>query len=127
MAALALCADDVAFYPPGVSPFTTARRLHGKAAYLAYLARSTSHYTVVCFSDVHLYPRAKGLAARYLCRWVTVEDTRERQAGTAHFHVAGERIAQIGVRLGPTALQGCRGHGSTAHAGWCLVAARAGD
>jgi CheY-like chemotaxis protein len=82
-----------------------------------YLARSPRHYSLVCLADLHLYPRAKGLAAHYLCRWLTPEDTRERLMATAHFHFAGERIARIGIRLGPTTLHAQQRHAGASHAG----------
>jgi CheY-like chemotaxis protein len=99
MSALALCIDRVRYYPPAASPIIAARALEGKDAYLAYLVYAAHFYSVVQFSDLRLYPIPKGLAVRYLCRWVTPEDTRERAVGTTLYHFAGERIAQVGTRL----------------------------
>jgi ketosteroid isomerase-like protein len=99
MSALALCANHIRYYPPAASPLITARALEGKDALLAYIVCAAHCYHLVQFTDLRLYPIPKGLAVRYLCRWVTPEDMRERQVGTMLVHFAGERIAQIGTRL----------------------------
>jgi hypothetical protein len=57
------------------------------------------YYHLVQFTDLRLYTIPKGLAVRYLCRWVTPEDMRERPLCTMFVNFVGERIAQIGTRL----------------------------
>lgn len=99
MSALALCTDQIRYYPPATSPVSSARAMEGKDAYLAYMMCSAQFYPFAQFDELRLYPIPKGLAARYLCRWVTPEDVRERQVGTAIFHFVGEQIAQIGSRM----------------------------
>jgi ketosteroid isomerase-like protein len=99
MGALALCADEIRYYPLSTSPAIAARLVGGKDAYLAFLMRAAQHYTLMRFTDLRLYLTPKGLAARYICHWVTPEDTRERRMVAALFRFAGERITCIGARM----------------------------
>lgn len=98
-ALLALCTEDVVYYPPHASRMTTSRRLVGKDALRDYSARAATHYRSVSFRDLRLYDVPKGLAARYTGYWVTPEDRRHQASHTMFFRFEGELIARVGVSV----------------------------
>ncbi len=91
----AICTDEVIYYPPAQTPFTSARKVMGKGALRAHLDRSARQFPFHVEEKI-LYPRRKGLAARYMmCRSRPGVFT-ERHTGSILFHFAGERICAIG-------------------------------
>jgi CheY-like chemotaxis protein len=97
-ALLALCTDDVAYYPPGTSVVAQARRLRGKAALHAYSKRAAAYYTQNVFTDVLIYAQPHGLIARHTSHWITPDERWHRAAGATLFHFRGRKICQVGVR-----------------------------
>jgi CheY-like chemotaxis protein/ketosteroid isomerase-like protein len=97
-ALLALCTDDVAYYPPSTSVAWEARRLRGKAALRAYSQRAAAYYTHNVFTDVLIYAQPHGLIARHTSHWITPDERRHRAAGATLFHFRGMKICQVGVR-----------------------------
>jgi CheY-like chemotaxis protein/ketosteroid isomerase-like protein len=97
-ALLALCTDDVAYYPPSSSVAWEARRLRGKAALHAYSKRTAAYYTRNVFTDVLIYAQPHGLIARHTSHWITPDERRHRVTGSTLFHFRGRKICQVGVR-----------------------------
>ena len=97
-ALLALCTDDVAYYPPSTSVAAHARRLRGKAALRTYAKRAAAYYTHNVFTDLLIYAQPRGLIARHTSHWITPDEHRHRVAASTLFHFRGEKICQVGVR-----------------------------
>lgn len=98
-AVLALCTEEVAYYPPANSRITTERKLSGKAAYRAYLAASIPQYPGYVCQEVMTYARPKGLAVCYRYGWLPRGAAPAYGVGNVLFHFEGDLISQIGVHL----------------------------
>jgi CheY-like chemotaxis protein len=96
---LALCTDDLMYYPPAYSAFTRAGKLTGKAAYRDYLTAVLHRLTDARCEDVTIYARPRGLAAQYRSCWITYKGIRQCLAAVLLFHFRDEHISQIGFRF----------------------------
>jgi DNA-binding response OmpR family regulator len=94
-----LLMDDITYYLPSHLAFPPGGKVRGRAAYLAYLLEAFNRYRDPAFDEVLLYPRPRGIAARYCLHWRATDGTRQQMAGATLFHFQGDRIRQIGIRL----------------------------
>lgn len=95
----ALCAEDVAYYPPLDSRFARMRKLTGRRAFYAYVEEATRHVAFRLLQE-GIYPRRKGLMALYEMRSLLPgSDTPQHMQGVTLFHFQGESISQLGVRF----------------------------
>lgn len=97
-----LCAPDVRYTMPKADAPPLV--IEGIAAYSAYVAARRADFPGVHFEDVFVYALARRLAARYTMCWRQPDKTPASVAGSACFHFAGGRIAQIDLELGPVPL-----------------------
>jgi CheY-like chemotaxis protein/ketosteroid isomerase-like protein len=93
-----LCTEDVVYYPPGDDLPPSARKIKGKAAFCAHLEQLAQHMAFRIEEEL-VYPRRKGLAARYMNHAVGADSTTEHYTGAILFHFAGECIRQIAVSV----------------------------
>lgn len=108
-AALMLCADEVAYYPPADSPLATTRKIVGKAALRAHMQEGHRQISRSHFDEILISGQPKGLAAQYRGRWRLRDGTERRISGALLFHFEGERISQIGLRISPAHLRALPG------------------
>ena len=100
---LALCADDIEFWPPDAQPVL------GRTAVLAQLVRGTRRIHGIEISD----RRIRGsdeiayLTARYKTAFSTAEDSTPRQALGSHLWILQKRAGSWLVTLVSWSLWGC--------------------
>jgi ketosteroid isomerase-like protein len=103
---LALCADDIEFWPPDAQPVL------GRTAVLAQLVRGTIRIHGIEISD----RRIRGseeiayLTARYKNAFSTAEDSTPRQALGSHLWILQKRAGSWLVTLVSWSLWGCTGN-----------------
>jgi len=103
---LALCADDIEFWPPDAQP------LLGRTAVLAQLVRGTTRIHGIEISD----RRIRGseeiayLTARYKTAFSTAEDSTPRQALGSHLWILKKRAGSWLVTLVSWSLWGWTGN-----------------
>ena len=103
---LALCADDIEFWPPDAEPVL------GRTAVLAQLVRGTTRIHGIEISD----RRIRGsdeiayLTARYKTTFSTAEDSTPRQALGSHLWILQKRAGSWLVTLVKWSLWGCTGN-----------------
>ncbi len=95
--ALALCSDEIEYYPPPHSVVTEARQVRGKRQLLAYIQATA--YTHARFTDVRVYASPKGLICPFTMAWISPEDERRQVAGRVYFRFTETQISQLGVRV----------------------------
>ena len=100
-ALLAVCTDEVIYYPPTYSLSARARKIVGKAAFRAYLEGAYRQVTRSQFDEVMIYKRPRGLVAQFQGRWFLHDGNDRRLSGVLHFRFTGERIRQLGLRINP--------------------------
>src|SRR5579871_75306 len=93
-----LCTEGVVYYPPGHDLPPSARKITGKDAFSGHLEDSVQQIAFRVEEEV-VYPRRKGLAARYMMHAIGAQSVTEHHSGAILFHFAGERICQIGVSV----------------------------
>jgi CheY-like chemotaxis protein len=99
--ALALCSDEIEYYPPPHSFVTEARQVRqvrGKRQLLAYIQATAATYTHVRFTDVRAYASPKGLICPFTLAWISPEGERRQVAGRVYFRFTGTQISQLGAR-----------------------------
>jgi CheY-like chemotaxis protein len=94
---LALCTEDVVYYPFAAPGATTARRMRGVATLQNILAAIGRSARSQVFLHRYYAMLPKGLMARYLRLWTTPEGERRREVEVAYFHFRGEQICQVGM------------------------------
>jgi len=103
---LALCADDIEFWPPDAEPVL------GRTAILAQLVRGATRIHGIEISD----RRIRGsdeivyLTARYKTTFSTAEDSSPRQALGSHLWILQKRDGSWLVTLVSWSLWGCTGN-----------------
>lgn len=97
-ACLALCGDDLVFFPPNQTPFAEKEAISGKAAYRAHLEQGLLLVPGFRFEACYFYALAEGTAMRFEESW-SIGDGRARMLATMIFGFTGERISRIGVNL----------------------------
>ncbi len=95
--ALALCMDDLAFYPPRLGMTRPARRLDGKTAALDYLQKAARRTTLLALTSLLIYSSPRGLVARWTGVWGLTNGSSLRRVSTTTFRFRGERISQVGL------------------------------
>jgi CheY-like chemotaxis protein len=90
-----LCTKDLAYFP-STTALATQRKIQGLRAYLAYAEAARHTMPASRYSNIMLFARPKGLAARYQVSWLPPDDMPRQMTGSTLFHFRGERIAQIG-------------------------------
>jgi CheY-like chemotaxis protein len=98
-AALALCAEDVRFYPWIMPPYPAARPTTGRAAVRAYIEEMAGY-----FHDLHaeigqVSACPHGIAVRIRADWLAADGVRQQQMVAFCFQISGEHISQIGIPL----------------------------
>jgi hypothetical protein len=68
-ALVALCTEEVQWYPWLVPPYPRAHPVMGRAAVRAYLEEATAYLGAYQIDVVHLYPCPHGVAVRALLHW----------------------------------------------------------
>ena len=103
---LALCADDIEFWPPDAQPVL------GRTAVLAQLVRGTTRIHGIEISE----RRIRGsdeiayLTARYKTTFSTAEDSTPRQALGSHLWILQKRAGSWLVTLVSWSSWGCTGN-----------------
>ena len=93
-----LITEDFTYHPPLRRLASTASRVRGMAALIAYLQESLTRYQGVSFDEVLFYPRPKGWAMRYSSHWTIPDGTRQNLAGALLIHFRGEQIHRVGIQ-----------------------------
>ena len=96
---LALCTNDVRYYPPPASMGTPPRRLQGQSALRAYVEAAAQHAHQVSFADLRLSARPKGLVAQYTSQWLASDGYWQQRDVRLLFRFVGESIDQVGVQV----------------------------
>lgn len=97
-ACVALCHEDVRYYPSPGSPFDRQQDVFGRTALLEQLAYNTQVAPDFHYESYSLYGRPDGIAVRYLATIATPEG-RKPLVGSILFQVAEGQVIQIGYRL----------------------------
>ena len=100
---LALCADDIEFWPPDAQPVL------GRTAVLAQLVRGTTRIHGIEISDrrIRCSDEIAYLTARYKTTFSTAEDSTRRQALGSHLWILQKRAGSWLVTLVSWSLWGC--------------------
>jgi DNA-binding response OmpR family regulator len=97
-ACVALCREEVRYYPSANSLFDRKQEVIGRAALLEQFAHNQTAAPDFHYESCYFYGRPEGIAARYLAT-IAAPEGRRRFAGSFLFQFAGEQIAQIDYRL----------------------------
>jgi CheY-like chemotaxis protein len=97
-ACVALCAEDVVFFPPAHIPCAGQAEVRGRAAYREHLVTGLKLMPDFRFEAYRIYPRPSGLAMRFEESWA-IPEGRARMTASLIFELEGEQIKQIGARL----------------------------
>jgi CheY-like chemotaxis protein len=100
-AALAVCQEEVQWYPWLVPAYPAMRAVTGRAALRALLKEMRPFFRDLCLEVVHLYPCPHGIAARLLVRWRTAEGTCQQQMVCWCVQVSGKQISRVGIPRPP--------------------------
>lgn len=98
-ALLDLCVEDVICYPPQDSVVSCGRKLEGKAAVRAYIEAAAVHYQNLAFADFAIYPRSRGLIARFTTIWLGLDDRPHQATTTLRLCFLDDRIRQVSLRV----------------------------
>lgn len=95
---LALCHEDIRFYPPAGTTPAASTEVIGRAAYRQFVEASLARFAEVHFRDHQLYPAPHGdLALRYTFQWRAQDGTQQQRTAGTRFQFVGARISQIGL------------------------------
>lgn len=97
-ALVALCTEEVRFYPWIVPPYPRARPVMRRAAVRVYLEEVAQYLGAYQVDDVHLSPCPHGVAVRLLMRWQDPAGAPNQQmvCGCVKF-TADNQISQLGL------------------------------
>ena len=97
-ALVALCTEEVRWYPWIVPPYPRARPVMGRAAVRAYLEEATEYFGAYHIDVVHLYPCPHGVAVRALLQWQDPSGGWKEQEVACCVKVTPDgQISQIGL------------------------------
>lgn len=100
-ACLALCTEDIVFYPPTQSSFAQQSSVHGRAAFRKHLEDVWWRFPDFRFDERQFYSHSNGVALRFRENWINAHeaDGRAHMAATMLFDFAGDHICQIAAHL----------------------------
>jgi CheY-like chemotaxis protein len=96
-----LCTDEVLWSPPRERPLSRRGMRSGIAALVAFLQEEARLAGLGAYSDLALFVRPNGLAARYRHWWLPTTGLARTQLGTALFRFQAELISQIRLSYRP--------------------------
>jgi CheY-like chemotaxis protein len=98
-ALVALCTEQVRYYPWVAPPYPAARPVTGHVALRAHLQEMFRYFRHYTLELAQLYPCPYGIAARLLLRWRTSEGALKQQIVGLCFQSSGEQISQVGIPI----------------------------
>ena len=95
-ACLALCTEDIVYYPPSIRRGPFDRQLSGKANFRALLEEGLAYFGGLRYEGPLICASPFGLAVRYGMRWTGSDGTAHQRTYPMLIYFAGNRIAQFG-------------------------------
>jgi CheY-like chemotaxis protein len=95
---VAMCTEDVRWYPWIVPPYPRARPVAGRDALRAYLQETNEYFGVFQSAAMHLYPCPHGIAVRMQMRWQAPSGALAGQMVACCVQVTADgQIRQVGL------------------------------